>query len=82
MRAIEEGLPVVRAANTGISAVIDPLGRELVELGVDRAGVIDAPLPAARPPTPFARMGHLIFWLMLLACAAAGLLLRGRHRAA
>ncbi len=81
MRAIEEGLAVVRAANTGISAVIDPLGRVRASLGLGRAGVLDADLPAAIAPTPFARLGDLWFWVMLLGCAvAAGLAVYYRAR--
>jgi apolipoprotein N-acyltransferase len=74
MRAIEEGIPVVRAANTGISAVIDPLGNVRAQLGLDRAGTLDADLPAVLEPTPFARSGWYSFWLLLLGCiVAAGL---------
>jgi len=57
VRAIEEGLPVVRAANTGISAVIDPLGRIINSLPLAREGVIDSPLPRPVRPTLYARVG-------------------------
>jgi apolipoprotein N-acyltransferase len=73
VRAIEEGLPVVRAANTGISGVIDPYGRVLTSLGIGRAGVVDSPLPRALPITPFARLGDGAFFLVLLACALAAM---------
>src|SRR5439155_17631702 len=58
VRAIEEGLPVVRAANTGISAVIDPMGRIAAQLGLGIEGVLDASLPAAIAPTIYARIGN------------------------
>jgi apolipoprotein N-acyltransferase len=70
LRTIEQGLPMIRAANTGISAVIDPHGRTLRMLGLMEKGVVDSPLPVALPPTPYARFGD--FWLVLLAAAAAG----------
>jgi apolipoprotein N-acyltransferase len=57
VRAIEEGLPLVRAANTGISAVVDPLGRVIKSLPLGSEGVLDAPLPQAIPPTLYARVG-------------------------
>jgi apolipoprotein N-acyltransferase len=59
MRAIEEGLPVVRAANTGISAVIDPMGRMVAQLGLGIEGVLDASLPAASAQTVYARFGNI-----------------------
>ena len=59
LRAVEEGLPIVRAANTGISAVIDPLGRTVAQLGLGSEGVLDASLPAATTPTLYSRMGDL-----------------------
>ena len=76
VRAIEEGIPVVRAANTGVSAVIDPLGRTIATLGLNKFGALDAPLPAALAPTPYARFGDLGFWLLLIACSAAGWMYR------
>jgi apolipoprotein N-acyltransferase len=57
LRAIEEGLPVVRAANTGISAVIDPVGRIVNSLPLGREGVIDSPLPRPIGATIYARVG-------------------------
>jgi len=59
LRAIEEGLPVVRAANTGISAVIDPLGRIVARLGLGVEGVLDSALPSAIAPTIYARAGDI-----------------------
>ncbi|MGZ5872013.1 MAG: apolipoprotein N-acyltransferase [Bradyrhizobium sp.] len=59
LRAIEQGLPVVRAANTGISAVIDPLGRMVARLGLGLEGVLDSGLPSAIPPTVYARSGDI-----------------------
>ena len=55
--AIEEGLPIVRAANTGISAVIDPLGRVINSLPLGTEGVLDAPLPRPISAPPYARLG-------------------------
>jgi apolipoprotein N-acyltransferase len=57
VRAIEEGLPLVRAANTGISAVIDPVGRIINALPLGVEGVLDSSLPQPLPPTLYARMG-------------------------
>jgi apolipoprotein N-acyltransferase len=74
LRAIEEGLPVIRATPTGISAVIDAEGRVLASLPPGAAGAIDARLPLAAAPTPFARFGNLLpfaFALLLVAAAVA-----------
>ncbi|TNC69875.1 apolipoprotein N-acyltransferase [Rubellimicrobium roseum] len=71
LRAVELGLPMVRAANTGISAVIDGKGRVLAALPLHEAGVIDMPLPQALPPTVYARLGDAPVLLLLLLLLAA-----------
>jgi apolipoprotein N-acyltransferase len=67
LRAIEQGLPVVRAANTGISAVIDPMGRIVARLGLGVEGVLDSSLPAAIAPTIYARSGDIPAAMMVAA---------------
>ena len=73
LRAVEEGLPLVRAANTGISAVVDPHGRTRARLGLQARDVMDADLPKALPATIYARLGDAGFAVMLLV-VAVGLL--------
>ena len=70
VRAIEEGLPLARAANTGISAMVDAKGRIVAQLPLDETGVVDALLPRADPPTPYATTGDLIFFALLILIAA------------
>ena len=67
VRAIEEGLPLVRAANTGISAVIDPLGRVVRSLPLGVEGVLDSPLPQAIERTPYVRVGDAALLIFLVA---------------
>jgi len=71
-RAIEEGLPMVRATPTGVSAVIDAFGRPLASLPEGALGVIDRPLPPALEPTPFSRFGDGPFAVMVAASLAFG----------
>ena len=71
VRAIEQGLPVARAANTGISAVIDPYGRVLAEIGLGEKGVIDADLPKVGPTTPFVQFGIVLEISALMLSFAA-----------
>ncbi len=80
MRAIEQGLPVLRATTTGISAVIDARGVVRDYLGQHVRGRIDTVVPQATPPTLFARFGNVLSlgWAVLLL--AAGLVaMRKRH---
>ncbi len=75
VRAVEEGLPVIRAANTGVSAVIGPYGRVLDEMPLGKAGAIDTGLPRAAPPTPYARWGRLIEALLIISSVTVWLVL-------
>jgi apolipoprotein N-acyltransferase len=59
VRAIEQGLPLARAANTGISAMVDPFGRVLARLDLGETGYVDALLPGDLPPTWYSRIGDL-----------------------
>ena len=70
-RAVEMGVPLVRAANTGVSAVIDARGRVVQSLGLGQAGFIDAALPGALPPTPYWRTGDWPVGVILLITIAA-----------
>jgi len=79
-RAIEEGLPIVRATPTGVSAMIDAHGRTQARLGLGTEGVIDAVLPAALPLTPYSRFGDAAFAGMLLISGAILALGRVRRR--
>ncbi len=80
LRAAEEGLPLVRATPTGISAVIDADGRLLDSLGWREQGVIDANLPAMRAPTLFSRFGNLLSLALALILCGLGVALGRRPR--
>jgi apolipoprotein N-acyltransferase len=81
LRAAEQGLPVLRAANTGVSAVIDARGRILAALALGEAGYLDARLPPALPPTLYARTGD---WpaILLALLFAGGIALAERRKKA
>ena len=64
--AIAEGLPLVRAANTGISAVVDPVGRVVNSLPLGAEGVLDSLLPRPIAPTPYVRFGDSALILLLV----------------
>ncbi len=66
VRAVEEGLPLVRAANTGISAVVDPFGRLIARTGLGERTSVTTPLPGAIEPPFSSRYGYYIFLILLL----------------
>jgi apolipoprotein N-acyltransferase len=70
VRAVEEGLPLVRAANNGVSAAFDAYGRAIGQLDLNVRGTLDVPLAAALPPPPYARFGET-FFLATWLCGAA-----------
>ena len=74
MRAIEQGLPLARSANTGISAMIDPYGRITASLPLNTAGFLDAKLPKPLPPTLYSRTGDLPFAALLVLALGAAML--------
>jgi len=78
LRSIEQGLPMIRVANTGISGVIDAQGRLRASIPLGQAGFLDATLPPARAATPYARMGDWPLALLLLL-ALGGLFLQARR---
>lgn len=74
-RAVEEGLPLVRAANNGISEVVDAYGRYVrPRLGINEIGVLDSPLPDALPPTPYESVRDQAFWIISLLMLATAIL--------
>jgi len=80
LRAIEEGLPVIRATPTGISAVIDAQGRVLDSLPLGAAGAIESRIPRAAPPTLFARFGNLLSFAFALLLVAGAIAVRRKTR--
>lgn len=80
LRAIETGLPMARSANSGVSGLIDALGRAKARIALYETGVIDAPLPRALAGTFYARFGDIVFWLMMAAAGFLGIFSRRTGR--
>ena len=79
LRTVEEGLPMIRSANTGVSAVIDAYGNVLASLDMSREGIIDHVLPPPRAATPYAKWGDATLVVLLAGLAimlVAGIRLR------
>jgi apolipoprotein N-acyltransferase len=76
VRAIEEGLPLIRAANSGISAVIDPVGRVVASLPLGYDGLLDSALPKPAQITIYARMGDLLFIIAISGVLTVGVFYR------
>jgi apolipoprotein N-acyltransferase len=81
-RAIETGLPLIRATPTGVSALIDAQGRILpgARLDLGESGVIDGNAPYVGSPTLFSRLGHWPFGVLLLVSFAAAIRFPGGRR--
>jgi apolipoprotein N-acyltransferase len=78
LRAVEQGLPLVRVANTGVTAVVDARGRVVDQLPFGTQGALDARIPGALPPTPYARWGDAPVALLLAGLALMAMI--GRRR--
>ncbi|MEO7465850.1 apolipoprotein N-acyltransferase [Sphingobium limneticum] len=76
LRALEEGVPIIRSTPTGVSAIVDARGHVVHALGLNRAGFLDAGMPPALPPTLFARLGNWAPGLLMLMLLGAALALR------
>ncbi|MGO4706531.1 apolipoprotein N-acyltransferase [Microvirga sp. 2MCAF38] len=79
LRAVEEGIPLVRAANTGISAVVDPYGRVVKSLPLGAEGILDAQLPLAITPPVYRGYNLLILTATLVICCIVPVLRRRRR---
>lgn len=80
LRGVEEGLPVVRVANSGISGVYDAYGRKLDELPLGESGIIDSKLPVALKPTLFKAWNGLLHWIVMGGFFLIGLIsMRSRN---
>jgi apolipoprotein N-acyltransferase len=80
LRAVEEGLPLLRAANTGITAAFDAVGHEIVRIPMEQTGIRAVMLPGPRPATLFARVGLSLPALLGLGVLCAGLTMSRMRR--
>ena len=80
LRAIEEGLPIIRATPTGISAIVDADGRIRASVPWGQPGAAEAPIPRAHPPTVFARMGNAMALIVALLLALPAVAFRRTAR--
>lgn len=80
LRAAEQGLPLLRAANTGVSAVIDARGQVLAALPLGEHGALDLRLPPPLPATVYARTGDWPIWVLLLGLSCCVMLAERRQR--
>jgi apolipoprotein N-acyltransferase len=80
IRAIEEGMALVRAANTGISGVVDPAGRIRARIGLGQRGFIDSDLPQPLPQTLFEKWGEVPLWLLFMSFALAVIARRNKKQ--
>ncbi len=80
VRAAEEGLPLVRVANTGISALIDPYGRIVERIPLNTRGVVDVDLPEAIEPPPASRYGLVVFFGALGLCFTGAMIGKTRQK--
>lgn len=80
-RAVEQGLPLARAANTGVSAMIGPYGQVLQALALNTDGFVDVRLPEPLAPTPYSRFGERMWLALALLLLAGAALSRPRPQA-
>ena len=80
MRAIEEGLPLIRVANTGISAAFDANGVEITRIPLEQAESIDVKLPPSNPPTLYAQYGDILYGVLLAIALTLALFFRRRKQ--
>lgn len=78
LRAVEQGLPLIRVANTGVTAVVDARGRVIAELPFGTMDALDTRIPGALPATPYARWGDGPLALLLAGLAGLAMILRRR----